>query len=240
MGNSTSKDKSFYYISIYDLLTDKEDKKMFLYSNLTEDLDDIQNFLLGNHDSMTSKLIRKEIDNWFDTNKMALNDLQRDNLDYEKQRKIPVTLYDVNLKTTAYHLPPDDDVNDRLGMRAETERDEQMRQDRQVIVDYKVNPSPHNLYIYLGFDECNNIEDFFDKSRYSKEYNKEFLRFSTGFEYFFYFYNEFMNREFTWKGIDYKPVPFVIEFREGNGKLKPKKTFSNEMKGLSPKDWTQT
>ena len=27
-----------------------------------EDLDDIQNFLLGNHDSMTSKLIRKEID----------------------------------------------------------------------------------------------------------------------------------------------------------------------------------
>ena len=235
MGNSTSKDKSFYYISIYDLLTDKEDKKMFLYSNLTEDLDDIENFLLGNHDSMTSKLIRKEIDNWFDTNKMALNDLQRDNLDYEKQREIPVTLYDINRPLGLYLLTEDDD-----SMHAEIERDERMRDDRQVIVDYKVNPNPHNLYIYLGFNECNNIEDFFDKSRYSKEYNKEFLQFSTGFEYFFYFYNEFMNREFTWKGFDYKPLPFVIEFREGNGILKPKKTFSNEMNGLSPKDWKQS
>ena len=156
-------------------------------------------------------------------------------MDYEKQRTIPVTLYDINRPLGLYLLTEDDD-----SMRAEIERDERMRDDREVIVDYKVNPSPHNLYIYLGFNECYKIDDFFDKSRYSKEYNKEFLRFSTGFEYFFYFYNEFMNREFSWKGFDYKPVPFVIEFREGNGKLKPKKTFSNVMKGLSPKDWKQS
>lgn len=236
MGNSESKDNSFYYVSVYDLQReDEQNKKMFLYSNLSEDLDDIQNFLLGNHDSITSKLIRKEIDNWFDTNKIALNELQRDNLDYEKQRTIPVTLYDINRPLGLYLLTEDDD-----SMRAEIERDERMRDDREVIVDYKVNPRPHNLYIYLGFNECYKIDDFFDKSRYSKEYNKEFLRFSTGFEYFFYFYNEFMNREFSWKGFDYKPVPFVIEFREGNGKLKPKKTFSNVMKGLSPKDWKQS
>ena len=74
MGNSESKDNSFYYVSVYDLQReDEQNKKMFLYSNLSEDLDDIQNFLLGNHDSITSKLIRKEIDNWFDTNKIALN-----------------------------------------------------------------------------------------------------------------------------------------------------------------------
>ena len=230
-----------YYLTISELSTDDNPEPMILYSNLTDNLDNIQDFILGNYDSKISKNIKKEIDNWFETNKKALNELQEDNLEYEKRRKEPVRLYHIHSAAGMYRLPPDDDYEDRLGMRAETERDEQMARDWKIIVNYKHNSNPYNHYIKSGFLECNTISDFFDKSKYEERYSKidyTHPEEATGLEYFFLFFESYMNKKFSWKGNNYKQIPFklTLQVRYNSPEFKSRKGF-NKMLGLSPKDW---
>ena len=49
-----------YYITISKLPTDDDTEPLILYSNLTDNLDSIQDFLLGNSDSKISKNIKKD------------------------------------------------------------------------------------------------------------------------------------------------------------------------------------
>ena len=215
MGNSNSKSKPCYYVCIREIPTvtseNPEPEPIFWYSNLTEKLEEVENFLFGINDSVVSKNMRKDIDAWMEKNKNALDELQQQKLKEEKEKEVPITLYDVNLKTTAYHLPPDDDVNDRLGMRAETERDEQMRRDMDVILGYRPNPSPYTHYITdKGYHECKKLADFFDKSRYSSHY-------STGLEYFACFFQRYMTKDFSWKDNEYTGIPLEMRIKVGTG-----------------------
>jgi hypothetical protein len=216
MGNSNTKSKPYYYVSIRDIpkptSDDPDPEPVYLYSNLTDQLEEVEDFLFGNVNSIISKNIRHDIDTWMEKNKKALDELEQEKLKEEKEIQVPITLYDKNIKTTLYDLPEDDDdVNGRLAMRAEAERDEQMRRHREIIVGYKPNPNPYNHYITdKGYDKCNKLVDFFDASKYSSHY-------STGFEYFVCFFQRYMTEDFSWKGNKHIGIPLDMRMRAGNG-----------------------
>ena len=246
MGNSQSTHSTQYYITISKSPLDDDTEPLILYSNLTTDLDSIQDFLLGNSNSKTSKNLKKEIDNWFETNKKALDELQEDNLEYEKRRKVPVTLYDINMEKGLYNnfYPGiDDDEYER----AERITDEKARYDREIVKYYSYQEDPFNDYIDSGFLECNTITDFFDKSKYEERYNKisyTHPKESTGLEYFFLFFARYMNKDFCWKGNKYSHIPLKITLKVRYDSLdfKSRKiAFGYEkMYGLSPKNWRQS
>ena len=204
MGNSESKNVivkvNRYYLTISTLLTD--DEEGFMYSNLTN-LGDIEEFLLGNQDSKCSQKIKKEIDTWFETSKKALDELQEEELKKDKERQIPVTLFDIYLKEGFYnnfHPGIDDDDYERY----ERNTREQINYDATQINHYIDNPNPENPYLLKKkYQDCCNISDFFDQSKYSEHE-------STGLEYFVKFFQNYMTKEFSWQGTDYKPFPRVI------------------------------
>ena len=205
MGNSESKNVNVkvnrYYLTISNSLTDHDEG--FMYSNLTDQLSDIEEFLLGNQDSKCSQKIKKEIDTWFETSKKALDELQEEELKKDKKRQVPVTLFDIHLEEGLYeNFYPGIDDDDYE--RAEQITREQMSHDADIIHHYIDNPDPENPYLLKKkYQDCCHISDFFDQSKYSEHE-------STGLEYFVKFFQNYMTKEFSWQGTDYKPFPRVI------------------------------
>ena len=231
-----------YYITISKLSTDDDTEPLILYSNLTDNLDSIQDFLLGNSDSKISKNIKKQFDNWFETNKMALNELQEDNLENEKRRKVPVTAFDIRAKAGCYDLPGLDPSSVE-----EARVDREARRDINIIHHYERNSNPYNHYITSGFLECNTMADFFDKSRYEERYSKidyTHPKEATGLEYFFLFFEKYMNKDFCWNENKYHPIPLKItlqvRYRLSDFESRNYIDLSTKMLGLSPKDWRQS
>ena len=230
-----------YYITISKLPTDDDTEPLILYSNLTDNLDSIQDFLLGNTDSKISKNIKKQFDNWFETNKNALNELQEDNLEYEKRRKVPVTAFDIKNKA-GYYIPQSGD-----SVEEENRMDREAVRDWNIIMGYERNPNPYNHYITSGFLECNTMADFFDKSRYGERYSKikyTHPKEATGLEYFFLFFEKYMNKDFYWNKNKYHPIPLKItlqvRYRSYDFESRNYIDLSTKMLGLSPKDWRQS
>ena len=91
MGNSNSKSKPYYYVAIRDIpkptSDDPDPEPIYLYSNLTDQLEEVENFLFGNVNSIISTNIRHDIDTWMEKNKKALDELEKEKLKEESTQK---------------------------------------------------------------------------------------------------------------------------------------------------------
>jgi hypothetical protein len=161
MGNSNSTPpKINYNITISKLSADNNAASQILYTNLTESLNDAQDFILHNME-------RSFIDDWFQRNKTIIDEQERSKYNADAEREVPryqrvakpryrYTRYDGD--SDYYDSGPEDELVEVVGCPMK-------------------NPYPYNYYINQGFDNCNNLANFFEETHYSS-------RKKSGIEYF--------------------------------------------------------
>jgi hypothetical protein len=164
MGNSNSTPpKINYNITISKLSADNNATSQILYTNLTESLNDAQDFILH-------KMERTFIDDWFQRNKTIIDEQERSKYNADAEREVPVT------KWVRKPKPP----KIRLFLNRNSDLDYDFDSDSDgeyVFSHYTSNPRPYNYYIKQGFDNCNNLANFFEETHYSSHTK-------SGIEYF--------------------------------------------------------